>query len=64
MKTDTQIYDTVIVEWYDGSEYNRCRFHSCSRQEAERRAVDIGYRKPKWFQFWKRELDIMAYNND
>lgn len=54
-------YKTVIIEWKSQDDWNQCRFHDITVEEALLKAKYYGYVEPKSYEFWKRKADIYTY---
>lgn len=51
-------FSAIHLEWRTGRTETKLTMHHVSEEDALRRAAYFGYKKPKWFQFWRKEISV------
>ena len=53
-------YSEITLFWNNGIIVMRFSTHDCTLEEAQERAVCMGYTVPRWWQWW-RWSDLIIY---
>ena len=51
-------FSVIQLTWGEGRTESKLTMHNVSEEDALRRAAYFGYKKPKWYQFWRKEIAI------
>lgn len=51
-------FSVIHLTWRTGRTESKLTMHNVSEEDALRRAAYFGYEKPKWYQFWLKEIAI------
>ena len=58
------IMDSVFLEWKEPRCNTNCHFVDMTIRKAMEHAKELGYKTPKWYQFFHSKIRVHAYMLD
>ncbi len=58
------VFHHLTATWWDNNLMSSINLYDKSLDDLLKMMIDMGYRDPKWYQFFKKPARIRVYNKD